>query len=55
MKSKDEFELAYRRAMDKDGSSYDPWDLAFAWTQYQENPEEYGWVFEADEPEVTTP
>ena len=41
---KDEFELAYRRYMEDGGHSYDSWDIAHAWADYQNFPEKYGWL-----------
>ncbi len=42
--NKDQFELAFRRAMDDEGSSYDEWDIAVNWREYQKTPEEYSWL-----------
>jgi len=44
--TKNEFELAYRRAMYRGGHGYDDWDVAMNWKGYQEDPSKYGWVFE---------
>ncbi len=42
--TKNEFELAYRRYMEEGGHSYDPWDLATAWSHYCKEPKEYDWL-----------
>lgn len=47
LRTKDEFELAYRRTQDRDGHSYDPYDIAVAWVGYQKNPADYAWVFDS--------
>lgn len=49
MVTNDEFELAYRRAMDKGGHSYDDWDIAMALSGYKEVPSKYEWVFEKEQ------
>ena len=33
--TKDQFELAYRRLCDHEGTSCDPWDIGWAWLEYQ--------------------
>ena len=40
------FELRYRKYMEKNGCSYDPWDIREAWKQYQEAPEKYQYIDE---------
>jgi hypothetical protein len=45
--NKEIFELAYRRAMESGGHSYDPWDIACAWKEYQQDPTKYDWLFPA--------
>jgi hypothetical protein len=42
--NKDEFELAFRRHMEEGGHSYDPWDIAWSWCDYQKNPAKYKWL-----------
>lgn len=42
--TKDEFELAFRRAMDNNGESYDPYDIAANWGGYQKDPSKYEWL-----------
>lgn len=39
--NKDEFELAFRRIQDEGGHSYDSWDIAVNWLDYQENPKDH--------------
>lgn len=42
--NKDEFELAYRRYMDRGGHSYDAWDIAAAWRDYQNGTDSFDWL-----------
>ena len=43
---RNQFELAYRRAMDNDGCSYDEWDINQAWYGHQKNPADFKWIEE---------
>lgn len=42
--SKAEFEAAYRKYMEEGGHSYDVWDLASSWSDYQLDPSKYDWL-----------
>ena len=42
--SKDQFELAFRRYCDDGGFSYDPWDIAVRWDDYQVSPEKFDYL-----------
>lgn len=57
MLTKIQFELAYRRAKDERGSSYDPWDVDKATLRYTVEPEKYDWVlpFAPSLEEMTAP
>jgi hypothetical protein len=44
--NKDAFELAFRRYMEDGGHSYDQWDIAYAWREYQVNSDKYAWLNE---------
>ena len=41
MMSGDEFELAYRRVQDEGGHSYDNWDIAVSWDDYERSPNDH--------------
>jgi len=45
MKTRDEFELAFRRYMELGGHGYDPWDIAAKWLSYKDNPEKFSYLF----------
>lgn len=42
--TREEFELAYRRAMEAGGHSCDAFDIAFCWADFRTNPENYRWI-----------
>lgn len=44
MLTKDEFELAFRRAREGNGENCDAWDVAKNWTGYQQDPTQYNWL-----------
>jgi hypothetical protein len=45
MINKDQFELAFRHYCEDGGHSYDPWDIAVRWDDYQINPEKFRYLF----------
>lgn len=42
--SKAKFNAAYREYMENGGHSYDEWDRAAAWSDYQIDPTKYEWL-----------
>jgi len=48
LSNKDMFDLTYRRYMEEGGHSYDPWDIAYAWNVYQDDPSLYAFLFSED-------
>lgn len=44
MLDKEAFERLYREYMEAGGHAYDPWDIAYAWADYQDNPGAFAWL-----------
>lgn len=42
--NKDQFELAFRRWHEESGNSFDPWDLACSWKDYQKDPTKFDYL-----------
>lgn len=49
VKTKDEFELAYRRYCSKVGSGCDDWDIAWSYDDYAQHPRNYDYLFKEEE------